>query len=112
GRQSSRSRLDVAIRRSHQGRTKDTAIRCAQSEYAGANPNGWRLRAVGIKRHWPISGVEAAGERADAQRRVRPARRDALAVLGPRALGAGVFELSARVCCKTVHLQVRRTRSA
>jgi hypothetical protein len=29
---------------------------------------GWRLRAVGIKCHWPISGIEATGKWIAAQR--------------------------------------------
>src|SRR5262249_32388082 len=89
-------RADLAYARSDQGRPKVAGIRRAQSQHADANLEGWRLCAVGIKRHHAIPREQAAGERSAPVRRKRATRRDALAILGPRALGSYLRGISVR----------------
>src|SRR5262245_43610588 len=56
-------RADLAHARSDKGRPEVAGIRRAQSQHADANLEGWRLCAVGIKRHHAIPREQAAGER-------------------------------------------------
>src|SRR6476660_5156641 len=97
GGEPSRARMDTAPARPAEGRAHDAAIRRAQSQHAHAHTQGWRLRAVGVERDLPVPCIEETRERPAAQGRARPLRRDALAVLGPRALGPGLRGLRLRI---------------
>src|SRR5262244_3520531 len=55
GRQPSRPRLRDSLPRFAQGHAQEPAIRRAQSQYAHADAQGWRLRAVGVERNPAIS---------------------------------------------------------
>jgi hypothetical protein len=89
GREPSRPRLRAARRRPQQGRAEGAGLRRAQSQHAHADPQGRRLRDLGIQRHHPVSRLEEARQRPAAPGRKGQARRDAMAVLGSRPLGPG-----------------------
>src|SRR5262245_16686808 len=83
-------------------------------EYAALNPNmlmptlkDGDYVAVGIKRRHAIPRKQAAGERSAPVRRKGAARRDALAILGPRALGSYLRGISVRK-----HRQIPRPKAA
>src|SRR5258708_20767884 len=62
-RQLSRYRADLAHARYRQRRAKIAALRRAQSQHAHAHAAGWRLCAVGTKRHFAIPRAQAPGAR-------------------------------------------------
>ena len=110
GRQSSRSRLHAAHRGPDQGRAEHAAIRSAQSQHAHAHAQGRRPSGVGVERDLSVSRGEETRERPAAQGRDRAARRDALAVLGSRALGSDLRRVYLRIRGQAVRAAQRRTR--